>query len=461
MKRASTLLLTGLAAGSLLLQPAFANHTPTHTQQQIKKLNTKLKKRYTKKKVDVFLAGKADTGAAYTKAEADGLFAPAGASYTRAEADARFVAYARTIVVPADGQALRDAAAAAGGATAHEPWLLLLEPGTFDLGTRPLTLPAHVDVQGSGRGASTIACGCGDGDGGAGAAAVAMGANTELRDLRIENEASTAFAYGIAIEGSGTFALTDVAVEVIGTASSAFGIWAIGGDLRMRGVEIEAEASAAFQRAVSIHDAASVDLQGLRARAAGAGTNTGLHVTNTTFAHVEGGIFEAANGAENHAIRLSGSEARLVGVTADATGGGDRYFGVYALNSDLTMAGGVVGARGEEGYGVTLRRTLASGGSLARIEGATITSASTVCCGFGVGAESSAGASAMLLVNSSEILASSQPSGKADGAGAALRIGGSLMTGDSAFAMAGGSVVCAGVWDDGYAFSASSCPVVT
>ena len=51
-----------------------------------------------------------------------------------------------------------------------------IEPGTYDLGTTELSIPAHVDVQGSGQDATTIE--------GEGLLTLAAASDTEIRGLR-------------------------------------------------------------------------------------------------------------------------------------------------------------------------------------------------------------------------------------------------------------------------------------
>ena len=50
------------------------------------------------------------------------------------------------------GNALRNALAMIASPSATNPWLLKLEPGSYDVGSAGLSIPAHVDVEGSGTG---------------------------------------------------------------------------------------------------------------------------------------------------------------------------------------------------------------------------------------------------------------------------------------------------------------------
>ena len=93
--------------------------------------------------------------------------------------------FLRTIVVSpsgataaANGALLAGAVAAISGAAATNTYLVWIEPGVYDLGTTPLNIPAHVDVQGSGQDVTTI-----EGEGLLTLAAAS--GNTEVRGLTV------------------------------------------------------------------------------------------------------------------------------------------------------------------------------------------------------------------------------------------------------------------------------------
>ena len=91
---------------------------------------------------------------------ARGATGPAGVAGPAGTTGAAFL---RTIVVSpidatavANGALLAAAVAAINGAGASGPELVWIEPGAYDLGTTPLTIPSHVDVEGSGQDVTTI-----------------------------------------------------------------------------------------------------------------------------------------------------------------------------------------------------------------------------------------------------------------------------------------------------------------
>jgi hypothetical protein len=131
-----------------------------------------------------------------------------------------FVSYARTTVVSpvgsatANGQALLNAYAAVSGATANAPWLVLVEPGSYDLGATTLAMKSHVHLAGSGRGATVIR------GTGAGVGTLALTDATLLRDLSVVATGSgpTAIATTAFDIQHARIARVDVAVTGTGSA---------------------------------------------------------------------------------------------------------------------------------------------------------------------------------------------------------------------------------------------------
>ena len=135
-----------------------------------------------------------------------GVAGPAGKSGT---------VFLRTIVVsPSDPTAVANgallAAAVAGinGAGASAPELVWIEPGTYDLGTTQLSIPSHVDVQGSGQDATTIE--------GEGLLTLAAASDTEIRGLTVTDTNPSGGAEAIATSGG----LRDVTATASGTSAA-------------------------------------------------------------------------------------------------------------------------------------------------------------------------------------------------------------------------------------------------
>lgn len=185
--------------------------------------------------------------------------------------------YSRTRVVhpvgtsAQNGTALKNALAGITTATSTDPWLLKIEPGTYDVGSVPLTLKANVDVEGSGQGVTTItgAGGCVGDESRTVEAAVAVA----MRELTVAN--SGGCNYASAIRGD----LNALRLRAV-TASAS------GGTIESRGIvlatthharllDVNAEAnggSGTLAYALKIVNAADVTLELVRAYAHGAPT---------------------------------------------------------------------------------------------------------------------------------------------------------------------------------------------
>lgn len=125
--------------------------------------------------------------------------------------------FLRTVVVspsgasPAvDGALLAAAVALIPQASASSPWLVWLEPGVYDLGTAALSLPPHVDLEGSGQDVTTIS--------GEGPRLLEAGNASEIRSLSVADVAGGASALAIDTQGG----LHDVSVSATApTAATA------------------------------------------------------------------------------------------------------------------------------------------------------------------------------------------------------------------------------------------------
>ncbi len=115
-----------------------------------------------------------------------------------------------------NGQALLNAMAGITTNSANNPFLLKIEPGTYDLGNQSLVMKQFVDIEGSGQLSTTVTA--------AGSAFTSSGtisgvSNAELRSLTVANTGGNTFALGIA----GATQITDVRVIVSGGTDSQYG----------------------------------------------------------------------------------------------------------------------------------------------------------------------------------------------------------------------------------------------
>jgi hypothetical protein len=136
--------------------------------------------------------------------------------------------YERTVVVsPAgtnaqNGQALLDAIANITDASESKPYLLYVEPGTYDLGNGSLSMESWVDIEGSGELNTIITSsveGCPAG-GPMGEATMEGASNVELRFLTVRNT-GTGNCNVAVLNSSASPRLTHMTVEAFGPAAAA------------------------------------------------------------------------------------------------------------------------------------------------------------------------------------------------------------------------------------------------
>ena len=140
--------------------------------------------------------------------------------------------YKRTIVVgpvggdTENGVALRNALASITDASADKPYLVYIEPGTYDVGSAPLAMKDGVNMQGAGSifDSGTHIVGHVSGA----ATGVILGAGAELRDLSVENSfpsaATAATAVAIYAHTFRGFTIDHVRAEVHEAASNNEGL---------------------------------------------------------------------------------------------------------------------------------------------------------------------------------------------------------------------------------------------
>ncbi len=233
-------------------------------------------------------------------------------------------AYKRTVVVSPtgtdteNGTALIDALSGITDASAAKPYLLYIEPGTYDLGTRALSMKQHVDIQGAGERKTLItsdvaASGCQD--------ATVVGANNaELRFLTARNTSSSPSSCTIAIYypfGTSSH-LTNVTAEAT----------QVGGPLNIS-VYGESESNLALTNVTATASGATEANYGVR---------NDPNVSMTMF-----NVTAAASGGANRNYGTAGDVSgdhgsmSMIGVTSTASGGDLANVGVLSREPTITI----------------------------------------------------------------------------------------------------------------------------
>jgi len=194
-----------------------------------------------------------------------------------------FASYERTVIVSPvgtnaqNGQALLNALSSINDASASKPYLLYIEPETYDLGNRTLQMKPHVDIEGSGVLNTTITSTVSSDSGVAGT--VEGAGNTELRFLTVQST-STPSVQDIRISilnDSGSPRLTHVSAETTGVDNSFHIGVSNTGNTRPTMTDVTASASASrnIDTAVQIIGG-SVTIRQSQLSATGTGQNTAL-----------------------------------------------------------------------------------------------------------------------------------------------------------------------------------------
>jgi hypothetical protein len=242
-------------------------------------------------------------------------------------------AYERTIIVSpaetpiASGQALVDAVASITDAAADKPYLVRMEPGTYEVagsvGAKPF-----VSIEGSGVRATSITR-----PAGGGAALLNLGAGQELRDLAITTEGGN----GQAVASSGPIVMRSVDIDVAGETSAA----AVTIDNGARLIDVAIEVTADDAKGL-VSSAGELFMRGVSVHADGAGAVRGLFVTGgsltaqsidvTAGANAGSVVYFGAEAGEGVALRIdssaidagAGSAFQLFSPTSSASVGATR-----------------------------------------------------------------------------------------------------------------------------------------
>ncbi len=410
------------------------------------------------------MAGKADTATNAGHAAAAGTAAHSANSALLDGLDSTAFQphYARTIVVPpgatpsAGGQALRDALASITDASASSRYLIHLEPGSYSLGSNGIAMLPFVDIEGSGRDVTFVSCTCGGAsDANPGAASAVEAANqAELRSLAVDNfDFSSPVVHAVSVRLGSFPRLVDVELEAAGNGSEIAAVALIGGNqagptLAIVGSHVLAVGSGTVLGLTTQGGIVDVRDTEIEVRGNGAGTTTGvgiragghLDVADST---VSPTLLDDALGLEV----LPGSTTEVRGTNVDVSGSVSgtavHNSGVLTLLFDDLRAFGptVAGVHNDAGSADIGHGRIevfnSSQGAVLLNDNAPVNTTRSV------------------HVDGTELVGNGRTT-VSNGVGYTTRIGASQLEG--AAVVNAGTLTCAGVYDEAYAFSASTCP---
>ncbi|HEX3525688.1 MAG TPA: hypothetical protein VH988_01350 [Thermoanaerobaculia bacterium] len=313
----------------------------------------------------------------------------------------------------ASGTALLNALTSIADNAASKPYLIKIEPGIYDLGTTTLNMKSYVDLEGSGQQA-TIIQGAGAAD--FSIAVVNAAASSELRDLQVKSTGGS--SDGVAVPLLITTTNTNVRrVTVTASGPSTCSLWGI------RLVNMTGEIND-----VTANLSGGNLGQGITSKGFGTPKIHRAHITVTNSASTAYGFLATDGGAFPE-----------IEDTRVEVNGGPTAYGFWQDGSAYT-AGEIRGSTFIVSTPSGTATAVRFQGSSLRISRSTLRASGSTSYGINL--------SNNVLVDNSEIAGAT-----ATVAGSGASIGGSKLDGGPA-----SGATCAGVWDENYTFSASTCP---
>lgn len=262
--------------------------------------------------------------------------------------------FLRTLIVnPVPGNDLASGAqllaviASITGASDTNPYLVLVEPGTYDLDDEQIVMPPHTTLRGSGRERTKIHTGADGGE-----AIVGAEAGTVIEQLRVENINPSALdAIAIDLPGGGT--VRGVSAEGFNGLSVGLGI-RCQDDCTIEDTDAEGDGGGAVNAGIYIlNSATSALLRNVKAVGKTGDFAYGIHVSSANIT-IEGGQALAHSAGSNWALLFSGSaveaEVRDFSAEADGLSSADFSAGLRVTNGAVVT---VDNSRLESGSGGT------------------------------------------------------------------------------------------------------------
>ncbi len=390
-------------------------------------------------------------------------FAGSGAASTAARSDHHHddvyeQRLGRTVIVSPVGTSTENGTALVfalanltGASSCSEPYLVKIEPGIYDLGTQLLIMLECVDIEGSGENVTLIR---GEGRAFPNTGTVVGASNAELRLATIENVGGNDAAVALYVGGATSMKLTHLTVRASGATNNY---------------------------AIVTKDSA-VDLSLVTAEASGGSDARAIYVTSSdpfqpapTLTNVRATASAASPFVA--AVYNEGSSTVMTNVNAAANGTPTGVaFGVYNSGPSLPVlsGGGIlvqgadtgIGVYNTAGAGTRMGDTTVSVFLNGSSHGVENSESSVTLSGVRVSAFLSlasfgliniaSGGSFFVDVDDSQIAADDNT--VSSDTGFSTRIGASKLQGGPVAAN-GGTVVCAGVYDENYVFAAGpNCP---
>jgi hypothetical protein len=327
-------------------------------------------------------------------------------------------------------------------------YLIYVAPGEY---SEQVTMKPYVDIQGAGELTTKITwTGNSSSDG---FSSTLLGAdNAELRFLTVENTGSAAYAIAI-YNSSASPRLTHITATVSGGFSQSIGVFnSASSSPTMTDVTAIATGTGGWSFSVALQnvDSSSPTMTNSIATAAGGEYNYGVNNLNSSSPTMTNSIASASGGSYNYGVaNQTSSSPIMTNVTITVSGKTTNRGVLNQYSSSPVMTNVTVSASGEsDNFGI-----LNSHASAPTITNCSI-SASSGARNFGIYNDDSE--TATIRVNNSQI--SGSTSTITNSTNVTMLVGASQLSGGPVDISMGGTLTCAGVYDEDYIFYTSTCP---
>jgi hypothetical protein len=353
--------------------------------------------------------------------------------------------YQNVIVVAKSGGDFTSVQAALdsiGDNSATNRYLVWVAPGTY---TETVTMKPYVDIQGAGELATKITAA---GSASPGTGTVVGADNAELRFLTVENTGGNTYAIAIYNHSASPRLthLTAIASGAVDVDGRNYGVYNDASSPTMTDVTVTADVAGGFEstaRGVYNRDSSSPTMTDVTVTAIGSGEGCGVY--NDASSPTMTGAAITASGIFGYGVYNNSCSPTMTNVIV--TGSGTEACGVRNTASTPTMADMIITISGLMGYGVY------NDSSSPKMTNVTIIADTDIDEGYGI-YNQAGGGSYRVEVNNTRIRSSLNTI--VNDAEFTTRVGASQLAGGAI--TGGGTVTCAGTYDENYAFYPNTCP---
>ncbi|MGB3906287.1 MAG: hypothetical protein WBB22_15360, partial [Anaerolineae bacterium] len=359
--------------------------------------------------------------------------------------------YVRTVIVNPvgtplqNGTALLDALKGIPGPSASSPYLVKIEPGRYDLGSQTLVMREWVDIEGSGESITAIMA---DGSDSPATGTVVGSDNAELRFLTVANSGGNSYAIAI-YNGDASPTLRQVTATAAGGTLGNYGVRnATTTSSSPTMIDVTATASGGGTAAGVDNAGSSPTMKDVTATGSGAtGSNYGIYNDADSMQMTDVTAI-ASGGTDAIAVRNCYCSTTMTNVTASASGGSSSNLAVWNQHSSATLTNVTASAQGTGSKGL-LNSATTSGTVLVTVDHSRISGDI-----YGL-YNDPASATNPYTVTVDTSLVNGGTSTISNGLNVTTLVGASQLAGGT---VTGSGFTCAGVYDENYTFSSSTCP---